>query len=390
MAGRLLTVLQVLPDLQGGGVERGTLEIAGELVRRGHRSLVISGGGRLVAPLEQAGSGHITWPIGQKSPWTASYVFRLRALLLRERVDILHVRSRVPAWVAWLAWKSLPLAVRPRLITTVHGFYSVGRFSSIMAQGEAVIAVSQSIADYVRTNYPSTDPAKLTVVPRGIDPQDFPRGLVPTEDWLNRWTTEFPETRGRLWLTLAGRITRLKGHDDFLKLVAALKNQGHNIHGLIVGGEDPRRAGYAHELRQQVAELGLTECLTLTGHRSDIREIYAASRAILSLSTQPESFGRTVLEALAIGTPVIGYDHGGVGEILRELYPTGAIPLGEIEQLISRVSQQLSCDRLLVPAFSQYRLADSLAVEVDLYERMARSHTEQESGFQTSPNSQSH
>ena len=114
MAGRSLTVVQVLPDLQGGGVERGTLEIGEELVRRGHRSLVISGGGRLVAPLEQAGSQHITWPIGKKSPWTARYVCQLRSLLLRERVDVLHVRSRVPAWVAWLAWKSLPAAVRPR------------------------------------------------------------------------------------------------------------------------------------------------------------------------------------------------------------------------------------------------------------------------------------
>ena len=375
MAGRSLTVVQVLPDLQGGGVERGTLEIAGELVRRGHRSLVISAGGRLVAPLEQAGSQHLTWSIGKKSPWTARYVFQLRSLLLREQVDVLHVRSRVPAWVAWLAWKSLPVAVRPRFITTVHGFYSVGKFSSIMASGEAVIAVSRCIAEYIRTSYPATDPSRITIVPRAIDPRDFPHGLAPPSEWHNSWADQYPETIGRQWLTLAGRLTRLKGHEDFLVLISRLVNQGHNVHGLIVGDADPRRLGYAAELRQRVQELQLEHRVTLTGHRSDIREIYAASRAVMSLSTQPESFGRTVLEALAIGTPVIGYDHGGVGEVLRELYPEGATPLGDIDPLTARVSQLLSSDRQLVPAFTKYRLADSLTQEVDLYEQWAESAT---------------
>ncbi len=371
MAGRSLTVVQVLPDLHGGGVERGTLEIAGELVRRGHRSLVISGGGRLVSALQQAGSQHVTWPIGKKSPWTARYVFQLRSLLLKERVDVLHVRSRVPAWVAWLAWKSLPEAVRPRLVTTVHGFYSVSRFSAIMTSGEAVIAVSESIAEYIRASYPRTDPTTMTVVPRAIDPVEFPHGLTPSAEWHNRWASEYPHTTGRQWLTLAGRITRLKGHEDFLVLLSRLQQAGHNVHGLIVGDEDPRRAGYADELRQRVRELQLEDRVTFTGHRSDIREIYAASRAVLSLSTQPESFGRTVLEALAIGTPVIGYDHGGVGEILRDLYPSGATPRGDMEQLIARASQLLSSGRRLVPAFTKYRLADSLAAEVYLYEQLA-------------------
>lgn len=376
MAGRSLTVVQVLPDLQGGGVERGTLEIAGELVRRGHRSLVISGGGRLVEPLERAGSQHITWPIGKKSPWTARYVFPLRSLLRKERVDVLHVRSRVPAWVAWLAWKSLPVAVRPRFVTTVHGFYSVCKFSSIMASGEAVIAVSQSIAEYIRSSYPATDPARITVVPRAIDPRDFPHGLAPSPEWHSQWAAQYPETVGRQWLTLAGRLTRLKGHEDFLVLLSRLQQAGHNIHGLIVGDADPRRMGYADELRQRVKQLHLQERVTLTGHRLDIREIYAASRAVLSLSTQPESFGRTVLEALAIGTPVIGYDHGGVGEVLRDLYPSGATPLRDIEQLTARASQLLASERQLVPVFTKYRLADSLAAEVDLYEQMAGTATQ--------------
>lgn len=371
MAGRSITVLQVLPDLQGGGVERGTLEIAGELARRGHHSLVISAGGRLVDPLEHLGTEHLQWPIGKKSPWTARLVFRLRALLRDRKVDVLHARSRVPAWVAWLAWKSLPAAARPRFVTTVHGFYSVGRFSSIMASGEEVIAVSQSIADYIRRSYPKTPRESMTVIPRGIDPAEFPHGLAPSDQWWSAWAEQFPQTIGREWLTLAGRITRLKGHEEFLSLIAQLRQRNRNVHGLIVGGEDPRRAGYADELRHRVRSLGLEDRITFTGHRTDIREIYAASRAVMSLSTQPESFGRSVLESLAIGTPVLGFDHGGVGEILRDLYPTGLIPLNDLQALVQQADQLLTLPRQRVPQFDQYRLADSLATEVDLYERLA-------------------
>ncbi len=129
---------------------------------------------------------------------------------------------------------------------------------------------------------------------------------------------------------VGGRITRLKGHEEFLTLIGQLSQRGRNVHGLIVGGDDPRRAGYSDELRQRVQALGLSDRVTFTGHRSDIREIYAASRAVLSLSTQPESFGRSVLEALAIGTPVLGFDHGGVGEVLGELNPQGLVPWGTL------------------------------------------------------------
>lgn len=370
MSGRKITVLQVLPDLQGGGVERGTLEIAGELVRRGHRSLVVSAGGRLVEQLQAEGSEHWSWPIGQKSPWTLRLVFRLRSMLLQERVDVLHARSRVPAWVAWLAWKSLPAHSRPKFVTTVHGFYSVGRFSSIMTRGESVIAVSRSIERYIRESYPQTPRQAISVIPRGIDPRDFPHGLQPDPEWYRAWELQFPNTVGREWLVLAGRITRLKGHEEFLTLVQSLEERGRNIHGFIVGGEDPRRSGYAEELRQKIHQRGLSDRITMTGHRTDIREIYAASRIVYSLSSQPESFGRSVLEALAIGTPVVGFDHGGVGEILGDLFPSGRVPLDDTATLIDRTEQLLAGPRQFVPTFSSYRLSDSLAMEVNLYERL--------------------
>ena len=134
MAG--LNVAQLLPALNGGGVERGAVEVAGELVRRGHRSLVISAGGRLVPELVGAGSEHLAWPLGVKSPLTLRWVQPLRRWLAAQRIDILHARSRLPAWIGWLAWRGMDPATRPRFVTTVHGLYSVSRYSAIMTWGE--------------------------------------------------------------------------------------------------------------------------------------------------------------------------------------------------------------------------------------------------------------
>lgn len=355
MAERRLTVVQVLPALESGGVERGTLEVAAELVRRGHRSIVISAGGRMVAELVAAGSEHLSWPIGHKSLLTLRYVRRLRAYLRDQKVDVLHARSRLPAWIAYLAWRGMSPARRPRFVTTVHGFYSVGRYSAVMTKGERVIAVSHVIAEYIRTHYPQVDPQRIVVIPRGVDRTEFPYGFEPDPQWRARWYEAFPQLRARSILTLPGRITRRKGHEDFLRLIAELREAGEPVHGLIVGGEDPRRRAYARELRQQVQRLGLTDHVTFTGRRTDIREIFAISALVLSLSSKPESFGRTVLEALSLGVPVIGYDHGGVGEILAQVYPEGRVPLADTDQLLYTVRRLLAAAPPVPPKHSYDR-----------------------------------
>ncbi|MFZ5756995.1 MAG: glycosyltransferase family 4 protein [Pseudomonadota bacterium] len=341
-APRRLKVLQVLPSLDNGGVERGTLEIARALVVAGHDSYVLSAGGTLVPRLEREGSRHIAIDLGRKSPLTFLKFLAMRRLLVREKFDILHVRSRLPAWVMWLAWRGMDPATRPKLVSTVHGLYSVNRYSEIMCCGERVIAVSETVLDYIRKNYPRTDLSKVELIHRGVDPEEFPAGYKPPPEWLESWYQQFPNTRNRLLITLPGRITRLKGHHEFIDLVAQLRTEGVPVHGLIVGGEDPKRRAYAHELRMEVVARGLAGDITFTGSRSDIRDVYAISSVVLSLSTQPESFGRTVVEALSIGTPVVGYDHGGVGEILRRLYPGGAVHAGDRHGLRRAVEKLLA------------------------------------------------
>lgn len=341
MAERKLTVLQMLPALESGGVERGTLEIAQGLVNAGHRSLVISGGGQLVSRLTGQGSEHFNLPVGNKSLWSLRLVYRLRRLMLREQVDIVHVRSRLPAWLAWLAWRGLPEDHRPAFVTTVHGLYSVGRYSRIMTRGQRVIAVSESARRYILENYPQTNAASIRVIERGIDSDVYPFGFRPGDSWISRWYQDFPFLLERQVLTLPGRITRLKGHADFLHMMAGLVAAGLPVYGLIVGGEDPRHSAYADELQSAVKKLGLNGRVTFTGHRMDLRDILSMSNLVFSLSRKPESFGRTVVEGLSLGVPVVGYDHGGVGESLARAYPHGRVPVGDVEALIATARKLL-------------------------------------------------
>lgn len=342
MSEKKLTVVQVLPALQSGGVERGTLEVGKYLTDHGHRSIVISAGGRMVEQLQREGSEHVQWDIGKKSLWTLRLIPRLRRFLIENKVDILHVRSRMPAWVCYLAWKSMNPATRPHLVTTVHGPYSVNAYSKVMTRGERVIVISEMIREYVLNNYPDVSPDKLRLIYRGVSPEAFPYGYKPDQTWLDKWYQQFPQTSGKKLLTLPARITRWKGQEDFIELITRLKDTHPDVHGLIVGDADPRRQPYMEELKNKVNTMGLGEAITFTGHRSDLREIMSISDIVFSLSLEPEAFGRTTLEALSLGIPVIGYDHGGVGEQLAATAPEGAVTSGDVASVISKTTDWLA------------------------------------------------
>ncbi|MDP1708724.1 MAG: glycosyltransferase family 4 protein [Gammaproteobacteria bacterium] len=370
MVPRPLTVLQVLPALESGGVERGTLEVARELVRHGHRSLVISAGGRMVAELERDGSEHIQWDIGRKSLWTLRLIPRLRRFLRENQVDILHARSRLPAWVCYLAWKGMAPQTRPRFVTTVHGLYSVNRYSAIMTRGERVIAVSNTVRDYILTNYPLTDPARIKVIHRGVDPAEFPHGYQPSPGWLAQWRAQYPQLQGKYVITLPGRLTRWKGQEDFIRVIAGLKQRGLPVHGLLVGDAHPRKQHYAAELRAKVAEAGLSADITFTGHRSDLKEIMAVSDVVLSLSTDPEAFGRVSLEALSLGVPVAAYNHGGVAEQLAAVFPVGRVPVGDYAAMMQRLAGW-HAQAPSVPGQHPFTLAHMLESTLDVYRKLA-------------------
>lgn len=333
-----LTVVQILPALEVGGVERGTLEIASGLIKAGHRSIVISEGGRLVDPLVSSGSQHVNWSIGKKSLFTFALAKKLRKFLIDESVDILHVRSRMPAWVCYLALKGMKKDKRPKFICTVHGPYSVNAYSKVMTKGDDVIVISQFIKDYVLNNYNGVDEDKLTVIHRGIDAGEFPFCYVPDDSWTKHWANDYGELKDKFVITLPARITRWKGQEDFLLIINSLKKMGIPVHGLIAGGPHARRLKFLESLKKQMVELNLENEIDFIGHRDDLKEIMAISDIVLSLAKEPEAFGRTALEALSLGTPVVAYDHGGASEVLNVLFPTGLTPPNNIGEATAKVA----------------------------------------------------
>ncbi len=338
-----MKVLQILPELNSGGVERGTLEVARRLVAEGHEALVVSNGGRMVAELGRRGARHVALPVHKKRLGTLLQVRPLRRLLEAERPDVLHIRSRAPGWVAWLAWRKMNPATRPRLVSTVHGFYSVNAYSAVMTGGERVIAVSESVREYVLRNYPRVGRERLTVIHRGVAPEEFPRGHRPDAAWLACWRREHPELEGRRTVLLPGRITRWKGHEDLLRLIAGLRAAGVDAHGVVAGETHAHKRAYDGELRALAETLGVADRVTWLGHRDDVREVMATCDLTCSLSHRPEAFGRVSLEALALGRPVAGYDHGGVAEQLRAVFPAGCVAVGDEAGLL-RVARGLLAD----------------------------------------------
>ncbi|AHX15687.1 glycosyl transferase [Dyella jiangningensis] len=364
---RSLTVVQLIPALQSGGAERSALEIARALVAAGHQSVVISAGGRLVSQLEAEGSRHITLDIGRKSLGTFMKVGALRRVLRELKPDIVHARSRLPAWVGWWAIKGLKPS--PHFVTTVHGLNTPGRYSSILLRGERVIAVSQTLRDYMLSHYAWLEPSRVRVIPRGIDPDAFPYGHRPDDGWHKAFFAEFPALAGAPLLTLPGRGTRLKGHHDAIELVAELKRRGIDVRLLLLGVIEPGREAYVAELRELIRSRGLESQVVLTPPRADVRDIYAISSLVLQLSNKPESFGRTVIEALSLCRPVLGYAHGGVGELLAELYPAGRVPPSDQERLVERAAELLRVAPP-IPMLQSYRLSDMQQATLALYDEL--------------------
>ncbi len=366
-----LTVVQTLPALDAGGVERGTVEVAAELVRRGHRCIVISAGGQMVAELTRAGGEHLALPIGKKSLSSLLLTKKLRTVLQDSGANILHARSRLPAWISYLAWRQMDIGARPHFITSVHGPYSVNRYSKIMMQGERVIAISDFIQHYIRKYYADVDMNKVSVIPRGINPIKFPYHYKPPQSWLREWQQQYPQPNNRFIITLPGRLTRWKGQLDFINVIAKLRQSNIDVHGIIAGGAEPKRRRYLDELKTLVSSRSMDEYITFTGHRNDLKEVMSISRLVMSLSREPEAFGRTALEALGLGVPVIAYDHGGAREILKEIFPQGLVPALNIDAAVSR-AQDFHRSLPLVPNHMPFTLERMLESTINLYQDLSR------------------
>lgn len=334
-------IVHLLAALHTGGSELVVLELTEAARKNGHRLTVVSAAGDLCPRLHASGAEHLHWSVGEKSLATLGLIKRLANWLKDNPADIVHAHSRLPAWIVLKAIAKLPEDLRPHLITSVHGQYSVSKYSAVMTRGERVIAVSNSIAKYIRSNYPSAESSKIVVIPPGTDPQQFAWQLQPSADWQAAFTQQFPAIAQRQLLTLPGRITRLKGHKCFVRLIAGLVGSGRDVHGLIVGPMGAAKQHYLDEIAELAIDLGVADRFDYAGNRQDMAELMARSDLVLNLSIKAEAFGRTVLEALSVGTPVVAWNRGGVSELLTELFPQGRVEPGNEAALLEVCSKQL-------------------------------------------------
>jgi len=327
-------ILQLLPALDAGGVERGTLEIAEAIHAAGYRAVVASAGGRLVPELEALGATHITLPLATKSPIG---IWRNAAALARivegQGVAILHARSRAPAWSGWLAARR----TGAHFVTTYHGTYGEGfagkrLYNSVMARGERVIAISQHIAAHIRARH--GDPgAALRVIPRGVDLRRFdPARVDPAR------VAEFRQAwEGGPCILMPARLTRWKGQAVLIEALAELPGVT-----AILAGDAQGREAYVQELREFAARLGVAERLRILGHVADMPAALLAADLVIHASIEPEAFGRTVIEAQAMGRVVIASDLGGPRETIEEGVTGWRTPPGDAAALAARIRAVLA------------------------------------------------
>jgi len=310
------TLLQVTPELETGGAEQTTLDVAAAVVRAGGRSIVASRGGRMAVQLSASGAALVEMPVHSKNPLTMlANAVRLAGLIDREKVSLVHVRSRAPAFSALIAAQ----AMRVPFLATYHGVYGGGGalkrwYNAIMTRGDLVIANSDFTRERVIAEH-KIDPDRVIAIARGVDLMRFDADRVSADRVAalrTQWGIAADDSRVKI--LLAGRLTRWKGQRLLVDAAARLKAEGREDFRVLLVGDDQGRRGYREELEAAIAQAGLGDAVRLVGHCDDMPAAYLVADIVCAPSLQPEPFGRTAVEPQAMGRPVLAADHGAARE----------------------------------------------------------------------------
>lgn len=335
------TLLQVVPELETGGAEQSTIDVAKAVVRAGGKALVATRGGRMTARLEADGGRLAQMPVQTKNPLTMlGNAARLVSLIQQENVSIVHARSRAPAFSAlWAAH-----ATRTPFVATYHGVYKAQSglkrwYNAIMTRGDLVIANSDYTRDHILAEH-DLDPARLVTIPRGVDLERFEPAFVtqPRIDALRAaWGLQTSDHRTRI--LLAGRLTRIKGHLTIIEAAARLKAEGRSDFLILFAGDDQGRTGYAAELKAAISAAGLDDAVRIVGHCDDMPAAFLLADFAILPTTVPESFGRAAVEPQVMGRPVIASNHGGVTETILNGSTGWLAPVGDPEAWARALAQ---------------------------------------------------
>ncbi|MCW8889091.1 MAG: glycosyltransferase family 4 protein [Sedimenticola sp.] len=306
-----MRIVQLLPELNEGGVERGSVELSREFVKRGHESIVISHGGKMVPLIAESGGEHITFDVCSKNPLSVPFrSFKLARLFAELKPDIIHARSRVPAWLCHFANKQ----TRFPFVTTVHGMNSISRYSRIMASGDQTICVSEVIKAYLLENYKGLDPDRLHVIQRGVDMNLFNPAAVDSL-FVNQLKRDLQLEQAFI-VGSVGRITYLKDYETFIAAIAQCKETIPEIRGVIVGGVRQDKQEYLEGLKQLAQSLGVEKHIVFAGSQTRMPEVYSLFDVMVNASLKMGNVGRTVTEGLAMNTPVIATTFEGLRNLV--------------------------------------------------------------------------
>jgi len=332
-------VMQIIPELGPGGAEQGCIDIAAELVRAGSHSIVVSHGGSRIHELNRAGATHIDLPVHSKNPMIMwRNIGRLKKLIKKHDVDIVHVRSRAPAWSAWKAC----MGTAARYMSTCHAPYNISGkakrfYNSAIAKGERVIAISNYVANYLVENY-EMNQNNIRLIHRGVDLARFhPANVTPAQ--IIQVTSEWRLPDGANIVMLPGRLTRWKGHHVLIEAMAQL-NQPDLFCVMI--GSDQGREEYRAELETAIEEKNLSGQIRIINHCTEMPAAYMLSTVVVSASTDPEGFGRIPIEAQAMGRPIVATDHGGAQETIIRGQTGWLTPPHDADALCAAIKEALS------------------------------------------------
>jgi glycosyltransferase involved in cell wall biosynthesis len=342
-----MIVMRLLSSLKHDESERGIFHLGRALVKNGHTSIIVSSANEdneLVKRLERDGNLYHQLHMNKKSWRSLLQVVPLRHLIEKYNPDIIHVHSRTPAWILHLALKRAKVERRPKLVSTMYGFYPINKYSQALLDVDTIITVSDSVTNYLIKGIrrEQLGPKHIKRIYRGVDTRRYPYRHNPSVYWLRRTFAEYPELEHKKWLVFPTVIGNEYGQEWLIDILGNLQEQFPNIH-VIIMDEDYREGDVVHEdFRQRSNTLGLSERITYVGSkRNDMREWLSAANIVMALANQPESIGINALQAIHLGTPVIGWDQAAFSEILQPLYPQGLVKKYNAKALCKVVRSQL-------------------------------------------------
>lgn len=342
-----MIVMRLLSSLKHDESERGIFHLGRALVKGGHTSIIVASADyddELVKRLEREGSIYHQLFMNKKSWRSLLQIVPLRRLIERYQPDVIHVHSRTPAWILHLALRHASVTKRPKLVSTMYGFYPINKYSQALLDVDTIITVSDSVTRYLkkRLRREHLAPRVIKRIYRGVDTRIYPYRHNPSVYWLRRTFAEYPELEHKKWLVFPTIIGNEYGQEWLIDILGNLQEQFPNLHAIIMD-EDHKDGDVAHEdFRQRSTALGLAPKITYVGNRrDDMREWLSAANIVLALANQPESIGINTLQAIHLGTPVIGWDQAAFSEILQPLFPQGLVKKYNAKALCRAVRNQL-------------------------------------------------